>query len=372
MFDFPVKESTIGTSLYCLIFYLAIIVSNYKYGLKYPFTHKVSESRQRWTIFLIGFFIVTHCLQGDFYSMMDYVHNYSSIAGAWNFGEEVYHKIGLGVGKNYFLFRTIVWGGSFFLFCMTAKRMNVSVYFASILLLATHVIIFSYARATSAMAIYFFGLSFLCRPLKPKLFSYIIGALIIYFSMEFHRSALIMAIMSVMILVPIKRWSIVLLLFLLPAMSILFSDILAGIAADGTNEVLAQKMEYYSEQEMRHGISGLLIMFLEYMSFYVPFILTAICVFSKGGIKKVPIEHLRMYKVAFGLIVVSLMFLFLGSSYTVYTYRVLFMSMIPLTILIVKLYQCNLMSRKYFSWCVLSGICYISVKYIYTIYCHLV
>lgn len=190
MFDFPIKEPTVGTSIYCLFFYLAILLANYKYGLKSPFTRSVSSSRIKWTLFFIGLFFITHCLKGDFFHMMEHVYDYSAISGAYNFGEEIYPQIGLFVGKNYLLFRTIVWGGAFALFCLTAKRMNVPVYYAAVLLLATHSVIFCYARATAAMAVYFFGLSFLCSPLKGKTWlSYIIGVFIIILSTEFHRSS---------------------------------------------------------------------------------------------------------------------------------------------------------------------------------------
>lgn len=373
MFDFPIKESTIGTSLFCLFFYLALLLTNYRYGLKYPFCRQISDSKRKWTLFLIAFFFVFHCLQGDFFHMMQHVADYSPIPGAWNFGEEIYHKIAFAVNKNYILFRLIIWGGAFLLFCLTSKRMNIPVYYSAVLLLATHSIIFAYARVTAAMAMYFWGLSFLCRPYKIRWLSYVIGILIIIFSLEFHRSAILMAVMTPMLFVPIRKWSIVLLLILLPALSVAFSDILFEISmSEGIDDMLAQKVQYYSDMEKAYGISGILISFLQYVSFYVPFVLVTMCIFSKNTVGKVPIELLRMYKVTFGLVTFSVLFFIIGGAHSTFVYRVLFMSMIPLTLIVVGLHQYNLMSRKFFSWCVISGISFMTVKYIYTVYCHLV
>lgn len=373
MFDFPVQESSVGTSIYCLCFYLVIFVSNYRY-LKYPFKIPVSKNRRKTTLFLIVFFLVAHCMQGDFFSLMHRVYDYSSVPGVWNFGEEIYHKIGLAVHKNYLLFRIIVWGGAFTLYCLTAKRMNVSVYYAAVLLLVTHSIIFAYARVTLAMAFYFWGLSFICNPIrKSKWFSYVIGICIIIISMEFHRSAIIMVCMTGMLFIPVRKWTIVLMLLLIPLFLNFFNDLLLNIAqSENTNEIIAQKIQHYSDRDFQQGISGILISFLEYVSFYVPFILSAICIFCKNNKGKIPVELFKMYKVTIGLVIVSLTFNVLGSSYVTFSYRILFMSMIPLTLTVVRLFQCNLMNYKHFSLCVYSGFSYVIVKYIYTIYCHIV
>ena len=370
MFDFPIKEETVGASIYCLFAYLVIIWKNYKQGIKYPYSRVVPKSTINWTLFFIGFFFVTHCLKGDFFHMMQHVYDYSPISGAYNFGEDIYPKIGLFVGKNYFLFRTIVWGGAFVLFCLTAKRMEVPVYYAALLLLATHSVIFCYARATAAMAVYFFGLSFLCNPIRGKKWlSYILGCVIIYFSMEFHRSAIIMVIITIMIFIPIRKWSIILLLVLLPVMAGFFKDILIAVAlSESTDEMLANKIQSYSERELHHGISGMIISTLEYASFYIPFFLTSISVFAKNKVKSVPITTMRFYKVACGLTLISVLFLFLGSSYITFVYRTLFMSMIPMTIVVSKLYQCKLMSQKYYWICLASGVAYVLIKYAYVIY----
>lgn len=369
MFDFPFKEASVLTSVYCLVYYLILVRSNYRDGLLEPFAYEISLKKEVLALFFIGFFIVTHCYNGDFFHFMHTVYDYSDIPGAYNYGEEIYHKIGFFVEKNYFLFRTIVWGGAFCLFCLTAKRMNVSVYYAAVLLIATHPITFSYARATAAMAVYFFGLSFLCSPLRNKWISYILGTLIIYYSWKFHNSAIIMMIMTTMILLPIRRWSIILLVIVLFIFSDAFNELLMEIAmSDNIDEVLSNKINSYSQRGVKYGLAGIINKILEYASFYIPFIITTINIFSDDNYEYIPNGIYRMYKVACGLVLSSLLFWFLGPLYVTFVYRVLFMSMIPITIVIVYLYQADLMSNSHYRWCVFVGIIYSVFRYIYGIY----
>lgn len=369
MFDFPFKEASVFTSVYCLVYYLILVRSNYHDGLLEPFTYEISLKKEISTLFFIGLFTITHCYKGDFFHLMHHVYDYSDIPGAYNFGEEIYHKIGFFVEKNYFLFRTVVWGGAFCLFCLTAKRMNVSVYYSAVLLFATHPIIFSYARVTAAMAIYFFGLSFFCSPLRNKWISYAVGALIIWFSLKFHSSTIVMLIMATMIIVPVRKWSIILVIIAFFLLSNIFKELLMDIAlSENTDTVLANKIDSYSHRVIKHGPSGIINTTLEYASFYIPFIIATINIFGNDNIESLPVDIFRMYKVASGFVLTSLLFYFLGPSYVTFVYRVLFMSMIPLTIVIVYLYQADLMSNSHYRWCVFSGIIYSVVLYMYTLY----
>ena len=369
MFDFPFKEASVFTSAYCLVYYLIIVRSNYHDGLLEPFTYEISLRKEVLTLFFIGLFTITHCYKGDFFHFMHSVYNYSTIPGYYNYGEKIYQDIAFFVQKNYFLFRTVVWGGAFCLFCLTAKRMNVSVYYAAVLLIATHPIIFSYARATAAMAVYSFGLSFLCSPLRNKWISYVLGVLIIYISLKFHNSAIIMLIMTVMIFLPVRKWSIILVIIAFLALSEVFKEILMDIAmSDDIDNTVANKVDFYSQRVINYGPSGIINTTLQYASFYIPFIIATINIFNEENFEILPSGIFRIYKVAAGFVLSSLLFCFLGSSYVTFVYRVLFMSMIPITIVIVYLYQFDMMSNSHYKWCVFSGIIYSVVLYTYTLY----
>ena len=369
MFDFPMKEASVWTSLYCLIVFLIILRTTYNDAIKYPFAKAISKRKEKWIYILIAFFFITHCLHGDFFHFMENVHEYVFISGYYNYGEEVYQIIAKVVDKNYFLFRTIVWGGALGLFCWTAKRFNVPVYYAVVFLFATHSITFAYARATAAMAVYFFGLSFLCKPLnKSKWLGYIIGILIIYSSWQFHNSALIMIVMTAMLLIPLHKWLIVAVLFIIPLLSVLLKEYLFLFAEETTSDILARKINSYSERDINRGIASQIISFFEYISFYIPFIICSIQMFKKQNYSKISSEIINLYKVLLGLTLVSYAFYFLGDTFVTFFYRILFMTMIPLSIIIVKLYCQGLMSQKQYHYCVIPGLVFLILRYLYDIY----
>lgn len=369
MFDFPMKESSIWTSLYCFIFFLIILRSNYRNGLKEPFSRRINIAIRERAYILICFFFITHCLLGDFFHFMENVQEYIFIPGYYNYGEEIYQAIAKFVNKNYFLFRTIVWGGAFGLFCWTAKRLEVPIYYAVIFLFATHSIIFAYARATAAMAVYFFGLSFLIKPVtKSKWLGYVVGGFLIYSSCFFHNSALIMVIMTGIILVPLRKWNIIVIVLMIPFLSIFLKEYLFLFAQETTNETLAAKINNYSEREIENGISAIIIKLFEYLSFYLPFIISSLCIFKKREELVIPSYIYNLYKVTFGLILVCTTFYFLGESFITFFYRILFMTMIPLSLIVVKLYQQGLMTLKQYHYCVIPGFIFLLLRYLYDVY----
>ena len=368
MFDFPMKEASIWTYLYCFIFFLIILWDNFRDGLKEPFVRRINVAKQKRAYILICFFFITHCLRGDFFHYMEYVYDYNFIPGYYNFGEEIYQLIARYVDKNYFLFRTVVWGGGFVLFCWTAKRLEIPIYYAVIFLFATHSITFAYARVTVAMAVYFFGLSFLIKPFgKSKWLGYIIGVFFIYYSWDFHSSAIIMVIMTGMIFFPLRRWNMIAIIFMIPLFCILLKEYLFLFAERTTNEAVAARIAIYSERKIEYGLSGIIIDLFEYSSFYVPFITCSLCIFQKN--QSVILSYIyNLYKITFGLILACTTFYFLGESFITFFYRILFMTMIPLSLIVIKLHQQNIMSLRLFRWSYMPGIAFLFTRYLYDIY----
>ncbi len=282
MFDFPFDEASVWTSLYCLCYFIVLLTNNYKAGL-YDFSSSKTIAH-KWTLFFIGLFFVTHTMRGDFFHMMEHVKNYRFAVGAYNYGEPVYIAIAQLVDKNYFLFRTIVWGSAFILFCLTAKRMKVPVYQAAIFLLLNYAILFGYGRVTLAMAVYFLGLSFLCRPIERyPLISYLIGILIVLISSSFHSSSYVMIAMTLLLLLPIRKWTIVLVVVSFPILIYVARPIFEYVMLASTDEMMLNKASNYLERERGiRGLSGILISSLQYAAFYVPFFISTIVFLQKN------------------------------------------------------------------------------------------
>lgn len=372
MFDIPITQPSLETTMFCLVVYIFILSKNYKRALGRPFTAATRSENENLNICLVGFIFIIFCKTGDFFHLIEVVHNYDFTPGAWNYGEDIYREIGKLTNKNYFLFRTVVWGGAFALYCWTAKRLEQPVYYTVMFLFCSYIILFVYARATAAMAVYFWGLSFLCKPIEGfKWLSYVLGIIIIYASLLFHNSAVIMMFMTVMLLVPLRKWSIVIILIGLPAIIIaargFFNEVM--IYMEDANEIAVNKMQYYLDSERGGvGISEKIMNILKYASFYIPFTIITIAIFTQKKFKKVPIQTIRMYKVAFGIILTSSIFYLFGDSFHVMFYRVLYMSMIPITLIAISLRKEKIITQGQFKWCYMPGIIFSIVNLTYDVY----
>jgi hypothetical protein len=123
------------------------------------------------------------------------------------------------------------------------------------------------------MAVYFFGLSFLCKPLKGnKFIGYIIGIGLILLSRYFHNSAIIMMMITLVIFVPINKKIVILLFILTPILLSSFSNYFYTILDSGEmGEDITAKLNTYNELERDAlGISGYMINTLQFLSFYIP------------------------------------------------------------------------------------------------------
>lgn len=374
MFDFPIKEANIWTSIYCLFFYLCILIKNYNTGILHPYTRPLSKHKKNISLFFICLFIITHCMKGDFFHFMTYVHEYDFSPNAYNYGEPIYVEIGKLVNRNYFLFRCIVWGSAYIAFCWASRRLKIPVYYSAIYLFTAYCITFSYARVTAAMAIYILGFSFICEPPKKKRFIGILwGIILILCSTVFHNSTIIMVLMTFIILIPLKKWIIIISIILIPYLAALFKDYFyLIIMAENTDETLSNKIITYSVKDTEQGISGLIINASQYISFYIPFVLSAYWIIVKNKINKIPISIKLLFKLSFGFVFVAIIFLLWGETFKTFYYRILFMTMLPLVLIITKSYKEGIISYKHYLLCVWSGIIYQILQYTYSIYVVLV
>ena len=361
-FDFPMTQPSVGTSLYCILMYAICCIISYHKTKRYKLAavSKLSTKHIISYILLVGFLFITNCLNGDFFHLMEHVHNYVYISGYYNYGEPIYQTIAQFVSSNYLLFRTIVWGGAFLAFVLTAKRMNVSVYLAIAILCLCYNVTFSYGRVTAAIAIYFLGLSFLCRP---------ISGIIILFSWQFHTSGLIMLLMTAMLFLPVKRWSIWVVIVLIPVAAALGKDLFFMFAFDdATDDFMANKMLSYSDREVRAGIAKYMLNLINYSAFLIPMYISYKTIFVKNKLKNIDVGIIRMFKVTFGLTYTAVSFLLFGETFFTFFYRILNMTMIPIVIIVVGLYYYHNMTRRDFIHAIIPGFLYSTYHLAYMLY----
>ena len=371
MFDFPFNEPSILTSLYCILMYSICVLYSYQLSKSWDIVtiRRFPSSSILLFVCFIGFFFVTNCMNGDFFHTMEKVHDYHPSVFSYYNGEPIYRVITSFVNNNYLLFRIIVWGGAFAVYCITARRMKIPLFMAVSIICVFYSVTFCYARVTAAMAVYFLGLSYFCYPNTNKWLGYIIGGLLIYLSLQFHTSALIMIVMTVMLFMPIKKWSIAIMIIVIPIIAVYFKDYFFLFALDeDTDEFISNKMLNYSERVVVTGIASRIINILRYASIYIPLFYCYRMIIRKTDKTHEDQSMLRLFKVTFGLAYVSITFLFFGETFYTFFYRILNMTIIPIALLLSKLYIDKRMSKRQFFNCLILGMLSQIVSYSYMIY----
>lgn len=328
--------------LYMLVFVYAI--------RKTLFLATKDEKQQDVTIWFAVFFAlyaVFYCINSDYFNYREWI--YKTDIDNFNKEKFYYYLIlfcwSLPYYDLYEIFRLIVWGGAVFIAYYTFRlyRELLLPGLTLLLLFVFHAEIFCYARASLAMAVYFFGIAFylLHNGIKLKL----AGIGIAFLSYYFHREMLIGVVILPCLFIPFERKefsfsSIFMLLIVIIAISFVSSNN-ALLDQIFDNDEISSKME--SIREKGEGVFRLST-FIRYLKFFVPFYF----LLKILGKRKVARPVIGMYRIVFGILMASVAFMIVFGLRSVYTYRVLYMSMIPLTLLISYSYSRNYFTRTQF------------------------
>jgi hypothetical protein len=192
------------------------------------------------------------------------------------------------------------------------------------LILAGFLIIFSYARATLAMALYTIGAIIICQSSEHRgaLLTKLIGIGITALSFYFHRSMLpIIVVTILLILLPYKRNFARVSLYMFPIMVFLFSMLLreafneftliANTTMDDETGIF-RKMEYYTEETTaKSNFNGYIALTLKYSTFYTPLLLIALTLKSHNVIKYVKNKCIYLYLFTYFIVVIATSMLFI-------------------------------------------------------------
>lgn len=357
-------------NLYCFILYCFLLLISLR-GNVGAINRDHSKIRTIMLFCGITWFALTSFINDDFFHYYEIMGDYKrGVMDSEFIGLEMpYQYIIYYFGGNYFLFRLIVWGGSLLLIALSARAFGVSAYNTMFLVLAGFIIIFSYARATLAMSIFALGAVTisLASEQRRAMLKKLIGIGIMALSIYFHRSMLPMVIIAVpLLLLPYKRDFTRLSLYLFPIMvlgcSLLLREalgeltLLANSTMDDESGIL-KKMEYYAEDKgVESNLNGYIALTLKYATFYVPLLLIAISLRSKKVITTLDNRCIWLYLITYLMIVIATSMLFIGFDSDVLFYRYLFMSFVPLCILISYMRQNNILSVKSYNFII---ICFI-------------
>lgn len=365
MFSLSSTEPTKVAIVYCTLLYFLMLFYYWKKCITYGNLLKGKTSLI--FVVLVSLFSITSFYNGDFFHYKSFLDSFDGL-GSIGF-EDFYQYLILYTDKNYLIFRTVVFGGSIIIAYLVMDLLGVTAVTALFFLFAVFITDFDYSRASLAMSVYYLGLALIL--IKRNVFLSILGVGIILLSYQFHRSALIMIVMTIAIFVPINRNTIIpLILIYVFGYSYLkeyyYSFINDMIDSEYTD--LAIKVEVYANaerNELKGNFLGRFMYIWQFLIYYLIFIYDTKCIFFNKKNQFVVSEIKKLYRVCFALIAFSTFMLFINSGDLSLFYRFLYMTIIPLSVMSTYLFSHQIMSKKAYIIQILFGAVYLSIGFIH-------
>lgn len=364
--------TTFGLNLYCFLLYCFLLFISLKGNVTNLYVQENSRSR---TVFLfcgLLLFALTSFVGDDFFHYYDFMSEYrGQVFGDQEFGLEAFYQYLISyIDGNYFLFRLVVWGGSLILIKYATQLFGANLYHTLFLILAGFIITFSYARATLAMAVLSVGIALVClaseKNIRKRILYTIVGFAVMACSMYFHRSMLpVIAIAVGWLFMPWKKQIARYSLLLFPifvaicsaVLKIAFEElfVVANAMEDETGTLL--RAEYYAEQDaVVNNVNGLIRLAFHYAAFYLPFFIIGITTLSKGVVEQMSKRSIWLYQIIFLIFIFATSFLFMEADMGTLLDRYLYMSFIPMSIIIASMKDSKLLSKRQYLWIVVTFI----------------
>lgn len=359
-------------NLYCFLLYCVLLLISLR-GNVIDLYGQDSYNGRRLILFCgILLFALTSFVGADFFHYYENMALYKAqVFGDQETGLELFYQYLIYyTNGNYFLFRLVVWGASLVSVVLAAHRFGVNVYHTLFVIFAGYIVTFSYARATMAMSAFSLGAIIVCTAIEPKkkYVPIIIGLSILVSSIYFHRSMLpMMAITLLWLLLPCKRFLSKYSLWLFPilvfacylVMKSTFEELFAIADTIEDETGMLDKAELYTEKEtVTRNLMGNFRLLLHYSTFYFPLILLSNIFRSDSALQKIGKRGVWLYQLVYIIFVFATSFLFMDIDADTFFYRYLYMTFIPLSILIVYLKDKRVLTMKPYLWIVACFIVY--------------
>ena len=325
--NIPLWVHTLFWGVYVLVFLYSFRMIFFS-----PRTWKPQKHFSYLFISFFSLFAIFYCIGDDYFNYREWI--YGRNFEFWS-KEKVYVGIVflcrfLPVSYPYEFFRLIVWGGAimmaYYTFRMYRKLLMPGM--VLLLLFIFYSNAFCYARASLGMAVFFLGVGLFLRQ-KQKRFKYL-GIVIAMSSVLFHREMLVGIAILPSLFIPLEKkvntyLVISLLLFVILGISLIDLDF-KFFDAIFDSDTLSNKLERFKNAEEGAFRLSTLVKYLNY--FYPFFIVTGL--FWNN---KIPHSIAGIYRITYSILLISVAFMMVFGLRSVYTYRVMYISMIPLVIL---------------------------------------
>ena len=341
MFDITFTEITPVAFFYCFFIFLLTYFVGVKQVSFSPYG--VKSAGGKYLLYSLLFIILMTAFNNtDYFSYLALTR--MTVGHDTPHLEDVYGYIIEFCGYNYLLFRTVVWGGALLIVGLSTRLAKVSTPHVLFLLFLFFFPTFDYARATLAMSIYFLGYVMISREKQKGIWKLqkLLGIGLIVTSYYFHKSMAGLIVLTPIIFLPLNKKTMWILLISTPVVLLVIKAYLSNLLlTDFADADLADLNKTFSQYTERDDLGvanwkGMLSAIFAYGLFYVPLYYISSS-FLKSKEASVLIQRLLKITLAIMLICHS-MYLLGDQSYSLY-YRYLYMSMIPMSMLLVAQFE---------------------------------
>lgn len=317
------------------------VLINIIFILSYKFRRRKKTTPIVWLLSLV--FCLFAYWDTDYFSFREGF--YTSLK---DFRDPLYYGLSLISFSSYTIFRLYIWGGAMLLLIHAAKRLKISENMLAFIFPVFFLLIFSYARVSLGMAMYFYGISVILTAKRDrKIASYIWGILFIVCSYFGHRSMVLPIICTPLIIFKFNKYTIAGLFVVGAVMgsytSMILSNVVTGDISTGEFGAVGEALDAYASKEaiVEYNWKYTLTQNLKNIALVLSFVyLIWKCYLTKDR-DKIPEWCKRMLNVCSGIFIVAISILVVGGlGAGIIGYRFLYMLGIPLAIILTYLY-CN-------------------------------
>lgn len=331
---YPFIGSEIPMWVQLLFWMLYMVIFVYAFKKAVLPLHRGKRFKDVTWLFILFFalFAVFYCVNDDYFQYREWLN----VTNFDLWGKEKFYVYTilfcqfLPFDYPYEVFRLIVWGGAVLMAYYTFRKYREMLMpgLTLLFLFVFYANTFCYARASLGMAVYFFGVSIFL--LSKKSLIKLLGIAVALSSYLFHHEMIIGIAILPSVLVPFEKkgatfLSVILLILAIIVISYVNSH-LGIFDAMFDNDDLSSKIEDFNNAEQGTFRLSTLV---KYLNFFYPLYVITKCFWKT----KEPQSIAGMYRIVYTIILITVAFMFVFGLRSVFVYRVMYISMIPLSLL---------------------------------------
>ncbi len=353
--------ASLSQNIYCLLYYLFVCFIGYNWTINSHYKYRDQNRVGLLVFILFSILTLTYFADSDYFHYKVRLNEFSNnISGGI---EIIYVWIGEIVSYNYILFRAVIWISALLIFCFIAKILRISINHSLYFLFVVFIGLFAYARASLGMCVLVCGLVLYLR--EKKVLNKLIGLVIFISSCFFHNSLIIAILIGIVsIFLRLNKKNITFLLVLSVLMSVIITEVFVYLLSNPLSDAyLMTKLSYYTS-ESYSGSSDVTLLgkvrgLLEIGIFVLPvyYMTKSLLKYEKSSVSclrsEIVLNNLCIIIVLLSMAIQSLP---LGTN--VFAYRIRYMALIPISIVMVSLTDRGMIKFKSFKICLLLGFLY--------------